>query len=101
MGAISSQQIGLKMSVLTRTQLASTVLVLGAIAVAAPAVAGERHAERHGYNKHRHSHSSVRVYGHRYYSSRSYDRIRANDYDPAGAYRDYPDWARYALSPKR
>ena len=29
------------------------------------------------------------------------DHIRAKSYDPAGSYKAYPDWARYALSPKR
>ena len=30
----------------------------------------------------------------------SYDRARAEDVDPGGSYKAYPDWARYALSPK-
>ena len=29
-----------------------------------------------------------------------YDRARAEDVDPGGSYKAYPDWARYALSPK-
>ena len=29
------------------------------------------------------------------------DHIRAKSADPGGSYRAYPDWARYALSPKR
>lgn len=33
-------------------------------------------------------------------ASREYDRIRADQYDPTGSYSAYPDWARYALSPK-
>jgi hypothetical protein len=31
---------------------------------------------------------------------REYERARAENVDPGGSYRDYPDWARYALSPK-
>ena len=31
---------------------------------------------------------------------REYDRARAKAYDPGGSYEAYPDWARYALSPK-
>lgn len=30
----------------------------------------------------------------------SLDAARANDLDPAGDYKGYPDWARAALSPK-
>lgn len=33
-------------------------------------------------------------------AEREYDRARANDVDPGGSYSAYPDWARYALSPK-
>lgn len=39
---------------------------------------------------------------HRHWSqSTEADHIRAKSYDPAGSYKAYPDWARYALSPKR
>ncbi len=31
---------------------------------------------------------------------REWERDRANHYDPTGSYAAYPDWARYALSPK-
>jgi hypothetical protein len=31
---------------------------------------------------------------------REYERTRAESYDPGGSYAGYPDWARYALSPK-
>ena len=31
---------------------------------------------------------------------REFERARANNYDPTGSYSAYPDWARYALSPK-
>jgi hypothetical protein len=29
-----------------------------------------------------------------------FERNRANSFDPAGRFKGYPDWARYALSPK-
>ena len=31
---------------------------------------------------------------------REFERTRAESYDPTGSYSAYPDWARYALSPK-
>ncbi len=33
-------------------------------------------------------------------SEREYEHTRAKAYDPGGSYDGYPDWARYALSPK-
>lgn len=33
-------------------------------------------------------------------SEREWERTRAKAYDPGGSYSGYPDWARYALSPK-
>jgi hypothetical protein len=34
------------------------------------------------------------------YRSSEYERARANALDPGGDYKNYPDWARSALSPK-
>ena len=31
---------------------------------------------------------------------REYERARAENVDPGSSYAAYPDWARYALSPK-
>ncbi len=33
-------------------------------------------------------------------SEREWEHTRAKAYDPGGSYEAYPDWARYALSPK-
>lgn len=33
-------------------------------------------------------------------SEREWEHTRAKAYDPGGSFDGYPDWARYALSPK-
>ena len=38
--------------------------------------------------------------GHLTADQREYERTLAEGVDPGGSYAAYPDWARYALSPK-
>jgi hypothetical protein len=46
--------------------------------------------------------ADAKSYRHRHWSQNAEaDHIRAKSYDPGGSYKAYPDWARYALSPKR
>ena len=46
--------------------------------------------------------ADAKSHRHRHYSQNAEAaHIRAKSYDPGGSYKAYPDWARYALSPKR
>jgi len=78
--------------------------LLSALAVAAvigiSAQPADAYRARKGCYEDRHGHVRCRgAVGHRR-DSYSYDRARAEDVDPGGSYKAYPDWARYALSPK-
>ena len=55
---------------------------------------------RKGCYEDRHGHVRCRAAVGHHRDSESYDRARAEDVDPGGSYKAYPDWARYALSPK-
>lgn len=78
----------------------STILTAGLLAVGVTAFAGASLAgssdvrHRHVYKSKSHQISRSRA------DERHYEHMRAEAYDPAGAYKGYPDWARYALSPK-
>ncbi len=55
--------------------------------------------QRAHHARKRHDRDSQR-YDRQTANAREYDRARAENYDPGGSYAAYPDWARYALSPK-
>jgi hypothetical protein len=50
--------------------------------------------------KHHKGHRDTAAHDRRSADEREYDRARAKAFDPGGSYSAYPDWARYALSPK-
>lgn len=82
--------------------ISATSLVLGALAVTGVALAPVS-AEAHSRCWRTDSGRKVcrhRSYDHRDAAEREYDHMRAKSYDPGGSYSGYPDWARYALSPK-
>ena len=81
-----------------RSMLAATALIAAAVAtLPAPAEAGSRrcYERRDGRVVCREAHADRRSA-----QEREWERDRANHYDPTGSYASYPDWARYALSPK-
>jgi len=77
---------------ITLAAILSAALLLTA-AADADAKSRKRH---HGYHGHRVAATQDR----RSADEREYDRARAKAFDPGGSYSAYPDWARYALSPK-
>lgn len=87
-----------------RHTLTAVIAMAAATAVAVPA------ADAHDLSrKHRHTKDGTVVYGatlgasgagvRRSYRNVPYD-ARAHSVDPGGTYKDYPNWARWALSPK-
>lgn len=83
-----------------RVAVLVSVIGLGLSGMIGAASAGGRDYddERSYTSRHRHSrsHSRERLTP----DQREFERTRANSYDPTGSYAAYPDWARYALSPK-
>ena len=63
---------------------------------AASAQDGENKRLRHERARHERVHHHERLTP----AQREFERTRAESYDPTGSYSAYPDWARYALSPK-
>ncbi len=84
--------------------LSTMAIAVGALAMMATGPVGIADAAS-GYRSdgYRYSKSGYR-YGYKYrYRNRDrdhYEAARAHNVDPAGDYKGYPDWARYALSPK-
>jgi len=75
-----------------RTLLALAVILGGTLALAEPADA------RHSWRTRNYDHAVVKI---RKYKKRcDHDCVRARSLDPAGDYKNFPDWARAALSPK-
>lgn len=78
-----------------------TVVAL-ALAVGLPAMAvgsGGANAEPEWRDRAVRKYERQRIVKKRKWRDDSY-AARAHDLDPAGDYKDYPDWARVALSPK-
>lgn len=82
--------------------LAASVLAAALLAPATtmPAEAGYSKGKRYSSSDRRKSHAYRNRYDRRDAAEREYDRARAESVDPGGSYSAYPDWARYALSPK-
>lgn len=60
---------------------------------------GRRYDRAERYERYERRHERRRSEARWRYRNNSYS-ARANDLDPAGDYKGYPDWARVALSPK-
>ena len=83
-----------------RVSVLISVIGLGLFGVIGTASAGDGDydRERTYHSRHRQArlHSRERLTR----DQREFERTRAENYDPTGSYAAYPDWARYALSPK-
>ncbi len=66
-------------------------------------IASAEAAPRSHYRETPRFHASDRadIYAGRKSHFETMDTIRANDLDPAGDYKGYPDWARAAFAPKK
>ena len=80
-----------------KTSLLGLVILISAVASANLAEARSRYRNEDGTHSRR-SYSSTRSYNR---TRDDAEHVRAQESDPTGSYRAYPDWARYALSPKR
>lgn len=83
-----------------RVAVLISVICLGLTGIVGTANADDRSndGERSYRSHHRYARSHTRERLTR--DQREFERTRADSYDPTGSYSAYPDWARYALSPK-
>ncbi len=71
--------------------LAMAVTLVGGATAADAKSCKKRYSDRCGYATEQQRQSA---------SEKEWEHTRAKAYDPGGSYSGYPDWARYALSPK-
>lgn len=74
--------------------MAQALVLSAALLLTAATAADAKSRKRH------HGHRDAATQDRRSADEREYDRARARAFDPGGSYSAYPDWARYALSPK-
>jgi hypothetical protein len=86
-----------------RRTLSALVAAVAVVAVAAPAAEAHQSSRKHRHTSEGTIYSTPGPYGSPGYG-RSYRDVpydaRAHSVDPAKDYKDYPNWARWALSPK-